>query len=75
MPIWYGYGMTLETYIHSNEMTHEGFGRLVGAPQATINRYVNGRRFPSRDMMKKIHDATGGVVTFSDWFAVAESAA
>ncbi|QRY69200.1 helix-turn-helix transcriptional regulator [Ensifer sp. PDNC004] len=60
--------MKLETYISDNDLTHEAFGKLVGATQVTINRYVNGKRFPSRDMMRRIHEATEGQVTVSDWF-------
>lgn len=68
MPIWYVSGMTLEQYITANELTHEAFGKLIDAPQATINRYVNKKRFPSPDMIRKIHDVTAGKVTFSDWY-------
>lgn len=75
MPIWYVFGMTLEQYITANELTHEAFGKLVGAPQATINRYVNGKRFPTRDMICKIHEATDGKVSFADWYEPATEAA
>ena len=74
MPFRYVVGMTLEQYISANELTHEAFGKLVGAPQATINRYVNGKRFPTRDMIRKIHDATDGKVSFADWYEPVEAA-
>lgn len=67
--------MTLEQYITENGLTHEAFGKLVGAPQATINRYVNQKRFPTRDMIKRIETATDGKVSVADWYAQAESAA
>lgn len=75
MPFWYCLGMTLEQYITENELTHEAFGKLVGAPQATINRYVRGKRFPTRDMIRRIEDATAGKVSVADWYAQAENAA
>lgn len=64
--------MTLEQFITANDLTHEAFGKLVGAPQATINRYVKGKRFPNRDMIVKIHEATEGKVSFADWYEPSE---
>jgi len=66
--------MTLQEFIKFNGLTAEGFGKLVGAKQATINRYVNGKRFPSPEMIRKIEAATGGQVAVADWYATAEAA-
>lgn len=68
MPIWYFGVMKLGTFIKSREMSHEAFGKLVGVTQATINRYVRGERFPSPEMIRKIHDATDGSVAVADWY-------
>lgn len=71
MPIWYGFDMTLEKYLSAStpKISHAAFGELVGVTQATINRYVSGTRFPSPEMVRKIHDATNGAVGVSDWYS------
>lgn len=66
--------MTLNEFIKSREMTQESFGKLVGVPQATINRYVRGERFPSPVMIRKIEAATEGLVAVTDWYAKSEAA-
>lgn len=69
--------MTLEEFIKAQipKLSHASFGEKVGVTQATINRYVRGDRFPSPDMIRKIHDATDGKVTVTDWYTKAENAA
>lgn len=76
MPFWYGSGMTLKQYIDAQtpKLSHAAFGAKIGVTQATINRYVRGDRFPSPEMIRKIHDATGGKVGVADWYAVTEAA-
>ncbi|WP_310419684.1 helix-turn-helix transcriptional regulator [Mycoplana sp. BE70] len=66
--------MTLGKYISERGLTHEAFGKLVGASQATINRYVRGDRFPSREMVLRIQTATNGEVSVGDWYAAPEAA-
>lgn len=66
--------MTLNEFIKSKDMTQESFGKLVGVPQATINRYVRGERFPLPDMIRKIEAATEGQVAVADWYAKTEAA-
>lgn len=76
MPFWYGDGMTLEQYFAKNDkLSHEEFGKLIGASQPTVSRYVNGTRTPSREMIKKIQDATKGKVSFADWFSKEQASA
>lgn len=68
IPFWYGLRMKIGTFIKSREMSHEAFGKIVGVTQATINRYVRGERFPSPEMIRKIHEATEGAVSVADWY-------
>ena len=63
--------MKLKQYLSEKGLTQREFGEAVGVPQATINRYVNGERFPDRDMILKIIEATGGHVSVVDWYEVA----
>ncbi|NLS19869.1 helix-turn-helix transcriptional regulator [Rhizobium sp. P40RR-XXII] len=69
--------MTLEQFLKSQEpkVSHAAFGESVGVTQATINRYVRGERFPSPDMIQKIHVATGGKVSVNDWYSTISEAA
>lgn len=55
-------------------MSHAAFGALVDVAQATINRYVRGDRFPSPEMIRKIHQVTGGKVTVADWYQTEDAA-
>lgn len=68
--------MTLKEYIDAQtpKLSHAAFGAKIGVTQATINRYVRGDRFPSPEMIRKIHDATDGNVKVSDWYLQMEKA-
>lgn len=61
--------MKLAEYISKQGMTHAEFGALIGVPQATVSRYVNGVRIPhDKETFDKIFEATGGQVTPNDFF-------
>lgn len=47
--------------------THKAFGDLIGVSQAAISRYVKGYRFPDRETLARIHQATNGEVTPNDF--------
>jgi transcriptional regulator with XRE-family HTH domain len=60
--------MTLSDYLRTKAMSQAAFAEMVKMPQATINRYVKGKRFPDKATIFKIEDATGGKVRPADWF-------
>lgn len=60
----------LRTYLKDRGVSHKAFGEAIGVTQATINRYVNGERFPSQEIIVKIAQATEGEISPSDWFHV-----
>ena len=69
MPFWYGEQiMKLEQYLALKGQSQTAFAHEAKIPQATINRYITGERFPSRDMIRRIEAATDGAVTVLDWF-------
>lgn len=71
IPIWYFMVMEkLKTYLKHNRLTHKAFADAVGVTQAAINRYVNGVRFPARNIIVKIEKATNGEVAVTDWYQV-----
>ncbi|MCH6203879.1 helix-turn-helix transcriptional regulator [Brucella ciceri] len=60
----------LRTYLKDRGVSHKAFGEAIGVTQATINRYVNGERFPSQEIIVKIAQATEGEISPADWFSV-----
>lgn len=60
--------MDLKSYLQKNDLTETAFASKAGIPQATINRYVRGERFPTLEMIRKLDAATEGAVTFRDWY-------
>jgi transcriptional regulator with XRE-family HTH domain len=60
--------MTLEEYLEKQapKLSHAEFGERVGVTQAAISRYLNGTRFPSPELIRKIQSATNDVVTAND---------
>lgn len=67
--------MTLAQYLDEKSLMETAFAELIGVKQATINRYINKKRFPSPDVIRKVEAATKGKVRVSDWFLIDEAAA
>ena len=63
--------MTLEAYLQGRNLTHDEFAKLIGCEQPTVTRFVNGKRIPSPDLMRRIAEATDGQVTANDFFGIA----
>ena len=59
--------MKLETYL-KDKQTDAAFAAEIGCSQSQINRLRRGEAFPSPEMVEKIHTATAGQVTASDWY-------
>lgn len=66
--------MKLTQYLTDNGISETAFAERIGCGQATINRYINGKRFPEREMILKIEEATDGAVSPADWYAPAVAA-
>lgn len=60
--------MTLAEYLRTAELTHKAFADKLGVSQVTVHRWIKGRRFPDRQMILKIEDATANTVRPADWF-------
>lgn len=60
--------MTLSEYLNEEGMTETAFAAKLGVSQVTINRYVNGKRFPDRDTIQRISVVTEGKVPPAAWF-------
>lgn len=60
--------MNLKQYLQSEGLTQAAFAKRVNLPQATVNRYVSGARFPDRKNIMLIEAATNGAVKPADWY-------
>ncbi|MEL6089798.1 helix-turn-helix domain-containing protein [Bartonella schoenbuchensis] len=58
----------LKSYLSENNITYAAFAVSVGVTQASIARYVNGKRFPHPRIIKKIAKITNNYVSPSDWY-------
>lgn len=62
--------MQLSEYLSQNNETARAFGSKIGVKgPATIYRYMQGIRFPSARILKKIEEATNGEVTANDFLS------
>ena len=60
--------MNLKTFLTLDGKSEAKLAEALGVSQSTINRYANRARWPDRDMIIRIKDATDGLVGFNDWF-------
>jgi DNA-binding transcriptional regulator YiaG len=65
-------GVTLKEYLRVSRITQEEFADQVGAHVITVNRWITGNRRPSWSSVRKITQATGGVVTAASWLPSAD---
>lgn len=62
--------MQLGDYLKKHKLTAQQFAPLIGVKWAAVYRYVNGVRVPTKPVMHKIFEATGGEVTPNDIFGI-----
>ncbi len=62
--------MDLGEYLRQNEMTQEAFAQRVGTDQASVSRWISGKRFPTRSAIVAIKRATRGMVTANDFASI-----
>ena len=65
--------MKLSAYLAADGRTATELAALAGCAVSTITRAAKGEITPSRELMVKLIDATGGAVTPNDFFEVAPS--
>ena len=63
--------MTLKDYLASPDKSATALANACGVSVSTITRAADGATIPSRDLMNKIHEETGGKVTPNDFFGIA----
>lgn len=62
--------MTLADWLSKNDLSATDFAKTIGCAQATVQRYIAGKRIPEPDMMSAIVEATQGAVTPNDFYGV-----
>lgn len=63
--------MTLTEYLRTSGLTHSAFADKLGVSHVTVYRWATGRRFPDRDTIIRIEEATSRKVKPADWFRAA----
>lgn len=59
--------MKLAAYLEASELTDAAFARLIGVERQAVGRYKSGERFPEKQILLKIFEATSGQVTANDF--------
>lgn len=67
----YGLAMKLEEFRKAEKLSKTALADLLGIKGAgrarTVQRYIDGLRFPERSTITLIAEKTGGKVTWADW--------
>jgi transcriptional regulator with XRE-family HTH domain len=59
--------MTLSAWLTAQNLSDVAFAAQIGVTRQALYRYKHGERFPHRDVMARIIDATDGAVTPNDF--------
>jgi porphobilinogen synthase len=62
--------MKLEVWRNNTGVSRSALAKTLETSEETVRRYENGDRIPTRDIMPKITDATGGQVLAGDFYDV-----
>ena len=58
-----GFAMTLNEYLKTNKIWGYDFAKKIGVHKTYLSGLRKGKRWPSRNLMLRISEATGGQVT------------
>lgn len=59
--------MQLADYLARNNLSDAAFGDLIAVSRQAVHRYKTFDRFPERDVLARIREATNGEVTPDDF--------
>lgn len=62
--------MTLEDFLKSpaTTMTKADLATALNVSVITVNRWLNGTRFPEKEMVLRVEEVTNGRVQPADWY-------
>lgn len=61
--------MTLDEFFKTSTTSKADLAAELQVSQVTVNRWINGTRFPDKWTILRIEELTGGRVHPADWFA------
>jgi transcriptional regulator with XRE-family HTH domain len=62
--------MKLSEYAKKHGVTLSTLAKELGTSVATISRHCSGKNIPKQELMRRIHELTGGEVTASDFYGL-----
>ena len=60
--------MKLREYLIYNKLTSREFSKSLGISEVSLSRYINGKRFPGKKIIKKIYNLSDGFVDANDFY-------
>jgi transcriptional regulator with XRE-family HTH domain len=62
--------MTLEDFLKADDapMTKTELASALNVSVITVNRWLNGTRFPEKEMVLRVEEVTNGGVQPADWY-------
>ena len=65
--------MKLKEYLALNAVKQKDFARNIGVSEVAVTNYLSGNRFPKPYVMRKIFEATGGLVDANSFYDISPS--
>lgn len=59
--------MKLSTFLQERELSRRKFADMVGISKEAVHYYLHGKRFPRPETLRRIAEATDGLVTANDF--------
>lgn len=66
--------MTLSDFLKTKQIRQADFAEQIGRSAAYVSMICRGQIWPSRDVVSRIFDATGGKVTANDFMQPSKAA-
>jgi hypothetical protein len=61
--------MTIAEYLKKRRKTHQWFADLIEVERTAVGNWINGIRYPRRELAKRIVEKTKGQVKIKDIYA------
>lgn len=58
----------LEQYLKDINQTQYAFAKVVGVNKVTVHGWLYGKRKPQPEMIKVLHEVTGGYLSWDDFY-------
>lgn len=62
----------IKQYLDKHEISAPAFANEIGINRSSLNRYINGVRFPSRDIALRIYEASQKEIQPEELYALRE---